>query len=194
MGIGGFCVALIAAAIALDRAPGRADAARRARELAHARRSWPGARSATRAPAHEGFWYRLSRLVMRFPGRIAATTAALLIALGLPFFGIEFTSVDAQVLPESASARQVDDVLRAEFPPYRDTPVDARRPRRAPPTRSAPRARRPRCPAPPRSSPPQSSRGGNCAIDVDLHGRRRSTRAARISSRDLRALPTATRS
>ena len=28
-----------------------------------------------------------------------------------------------QVLPEDASARQVDSTLRAEFPPYRDTPV-----------------------------------------------------------------------
>jgi RND superfamily putative drug exporter len=46
-----------------------------------------------------------------------------LIALGLPVLGIEFTAVDAQVLPESASARQVDDVLRADFPPHRDTPV-----------------------------------------------------------------------
>jgi RND superfamily putative drug exporter len=31
--------------------------------------------------------------------------------------------VDAQVLPESASAHQVDDVLRADFPPFRESPV-----------------------------------------------------------------------
>jgi RND superfamily putative drug exporter len=30
--------------------------------------------------------------------------------------------VDAQVLPESASARQVDNVMRAQFPPFHDTP------------------------------------------------------------------------
>jgi uncharacterized membrane protein YdfJ with MMPL/SSD domain len=60
---------------------------------------------------------------MRFPGRIAASAAVLLIALGLPFLGIKFTSVDAQVLPTSASARQVDDTLRTQFPPYRDTPI-----------------------------------------------------------------------
>src|SRR6266542_6080194 len=74
-------------------------------------------------PAQEGFWYRLAQIVMRFPGRIAAAAATLLIALGLPFLGVQFTAVDAQVLPESASARQVDDTLRADFPPYRDTPV-----------------------------------------------------------------------
>jgi uncharacterized membrane protein YdfJ with MMPL/SSD domain len=43
--------------------------------------------------------------------------------LGIPFFSIRFTSVDAQVLPESASAHQVDDVLRSQFPPFYDTPI-----------------------------------------------------------------------
>jgi uncharacterized membrane protein YdfJ with MMPL/SSD domain len=122
MGIGGFCVALIAAAIALIVLPAVLTLlGERVNSLTPAflaRRAERDARS-----ADAGFWYRLSRLVMRFPGRIAATTAALLLALGIPFLGINFTSVDAQVLPESASARQVDDVLRAQFPPYRDTPV-----------------------------------------------------------------------
>jgi uncharacterized membrane protein YdfJ with MMPL/SSD domain len=122
MGIGGFFVALIAAAIALVVLPavlillGHRVNSLTPRFLA--RRAERDARA-----MQEGFWYRLSRFVMRFPGRIAVATAALLIALGLPFLGISFTSVDAQVLPESTSARQVDNVLRAEFPPYRDTPV-----------------------------------------------------------------------
>jgi uncharacterized membrane protein YdfJ with MMPL/SSD domain len=122
MGIGGFFVALIAAAIALVVLPavlillGPRVNALTPRFLAS--RAERDAR-----PTQEGFWYRLSRFVMRFPGRIAFTTAALLIALGLPFLGISFTWVDAQVLPESTSARQVDNVLRSEFPPYRDTPV-----------------------------------------------------------------------
>jgi uncharacterized membrane protein YdfJ with MMPL/SSD domain len=122
MGIGGFCVALIAAAIALIVLPAVLTLlGPRINSLTPAflaRRAQRDAR-----PAHEGFWYRLSRLVMRYPGRIAIATAALLIALGLPFFGIKFRSVDAQVLPESASARQVDDVLRSDFPPYRDSPI-----------------------------------------------------------------------
>jgi putative drug exporter of the RND superfamily len=122
MGIGGFFVALIAAAIALIVLPAvltlLGDRVNSLTPAFLARRAERDAR-----PAHEGFWYRLSQLVMRYPGRIAATTAALLIALGIPFLSINFTSVDAQVLPESASARQVDDVLRSEFPPYRDTPV-----------------------------------------------------------------------
>ena len=122
MGIGGFFVALIAAGIALVVLPAVLTLlGARVNSLTPAflaRRAERDARA-----SDEGFWYRLSRLVMRFPGRIAAVTAGLMLALGIPFLAIEFTSVDAQVLPESASARQVDDVLRAEFPPYRDTPV-----------------------------------------------------------------------
>jgi uncharacterized membrane protein YdfJ with MMPL/SSD domain len=122
MGIGGFCVALIAAAIALIVLPAVLTLlGPRVNSLTPAFLARRAERDAR--PAEEGFWYRLSRLVMRFPGRIAAVTATLLIVLGIPFLGINFTSVDAQVLPESASARQVDDVLRADFPPYRDTPV-----------------------------------------------------------------------
>jgi RND superfamily putative drug exporter len=122
MGLAGFFVALIAGAIALTVLPavlallgGRVNAlspgflTRRAERDAR--------------PAHEGFWYGLAQLVMRFPGRIAVSAAALLIALGIPFVGVQFTSVDAQVLPKSASARQVDDTLRSDFRPYRDTPA-----------------------------------------------------------------------
>jgi uncharacterized membrane protein YdfJ with MMPL/SSD domain len=122
MGLGGLLVALIAAAIALIVLPAILTL------LGHRVNALSPAFLARRAerdarPAEQGFWYRLSRLVMRFPGRIAAASAALLIALGIPFLGINFTSVDAQVLPPTTSARQVDDTLRAEFPPYRDTPV-----------------------------------------------------------------------
>jgi len=122
MGIAGFLIALLTAAISLTVLPAVLTLlGRRVNALA------PGflARRADRdaRPAQESFWYRLAQLVMRFPGRIAAGAALLLIALGLPFLGIKFTSVDAQVLPESASARQVSDALRGDFPPYRDSPI-----------------------------------------------------------------------
>jgi RND superfamily putative drug exporter len=122
MGIGGFFVALIAAAIALIVLPAVLTVlGERVNSLTPAFLARRAERDARTTEA--GFWYRLSRLVMRFPGRIAATTAALLIALGIPFLGINFTSVDAQVLPESTSARQVDNTLRSQFPPFRDSPV-----------------------------------------------------------------------
>ena len=122
MGIGGTLVALAAAAISLTVLPAvLALLGDRVNSLSPAflhRRAEADSR-----PATEGFWYRLSRTVMRIPGRIAFASAAFLIALGIPFFSIQFTSVDAQVLPSSASARQVDNVLRADFPPFHDTPI-----------------------------------------------------------------------
>jgi RND superfamily putative drug exporter len=122
MGIGGTAVALLAAAVALIVLPAiLALLGRRVNSLSPAflrRRAENDAR-----PDKAGFWYRLSRFVMRRPGRIALMSATFLICLGIPFLSIKFTSVDAQILPEEASAHQVDDVLRAEFPPYRDTPV-----------------------------------------------------------------------
>ena len=66
-----------------------------------------------------GFWYRLSHLVMRRPVAVAVTTAAVLIAAGIPFTRIEFTGVDASVLPNSAEPKQVDSALRTQFPPGR---------------------------------------------------------------------------
>jgi len=73
--------------------------------------------------SEHGFWYRLSHAVMRRPIVFAVTSAAVMIALGVPFLGIKFTGVDASVLPTSASARQVDDALKSEFPPNRTSPV-----------------------------------------------------------------------
>ena len=60
---------------------------------------------------------------MRRPGRIALASTVVLVALGLPFTGVKFISVSAAVLPHSASARQVDDALRTQFPPNRTSPL-----------------------------------------------------------------------
>ena len=122
MGIGGALVALLAAVVALTVLPAvLALLGHRVNSLAPKflhRRAEQEARS-----THEGFWYRLSRVVMRRPIGIATASAIVLIAMGIPFLGIKFTSVDPDVLPEDASARQVYDITQAEFPPYRDTPI-----------------------------------------------------------------------
>jgi uncharacterized membrane protein YdfJ with MMPL/SSD domain len=74
-------------------------------------------------PDEQGFWYRLSRFVMRRPIGVATASATLLIVMGIPFLGIKFDTVDPKVLPESASARQAYEVVSEEFPPYRETPI-----------------------------------------------------------------------
>ncbi|HEY7266279.1 MAG TPA: MMPL family transporter [Solirubrobacterales bacterium] len=121
MGLGGALVAVLAASIALTVLPAvLALLGNRVNAWAPSFLHRRAERDAT--VTEEGFWYRLSRFVMRRPIGIATVTALVLLVLGIPFYSLKFTSVDAQVLPESASARQVDDVMRAEFPPFRDTP------------------------------------------------------------------------
>jgi uncharacterized membrane protein YdfJ with MMPL/SSD domain len=165
MGLGGSLVALIAAALALVVLPAiLALLGTRVNSLAPAflqRRAERDAR-----PAESGFWYRLSRSVMRRPGRIAAASAALLIALGIPFLSIKFTSVDATVLPESASAHQVDTALKTEFPPHRDSPIElaVTGADRAELTRLADRLER--IPGVAEVNPPQRLADGMAQVDV----------------------------
>ena len=122
MGIGGALVAIIAAAVALVVLPAVLTLlGERVNSLSP--RFLRRRAEADSRPDSTGFWYRLSRFVMRRPVPIATLSALFLIVLGLPFFGIKFTSADPQILPGEASAKQVDDTIRAEFPPYRDTPV-----------------------------------------------------------------------
>jgi RND superfamily putative drug exporter len=121
MGLGGALVALFASVISLTVLPAVLAL------LGNRVNAWSPSFLQRRAQrdataTEQGFWYRLSRLVMRRPIGIATLTAVVLIVLGIPFYSIKFTSVDAQVLPESASARQVDNVMRAQFPPFHDTP------------------------------------------------------------------------
>jgi RND superfamily putative drug exporter len=123
MGIGGALVALIAAALALTVLPALlAVLGPRVNALAPAWLQRAADRDAR--PEQSGFWYRLSQVVLRRPGRIAAISAAGLIALGIPFATIKFLPVNAGVLPSSASARQVDDALRSQFAPGRTSPLE----------------------------------------------------------------------
>ncbi len=123
MGIAGALVALLAATLALTVLPALLSVlGPRVNALAPKRLERAAEREAR--PAEQGFWYRLSRLVMRRPGRIAFASAAFLIALGIPFWGVRFIQADARVLPVTSSARQVSDALQAHFAPNRTTPLE----------------------------------------------------------------------
>ena len=122
MGLGGSMVAILAAVISLTVLPAvLALLGERVNSLAP--KFLQRRQRAETAPLATGFWYRLSRFVMRRPAQIAIASSVALIIVGLPFLRVEFTAPDSQILPEERSARQVDDVLRAEFPPNRDTPI-----------------------------------------------------------------------
>lgn len=122
MGLGGSLVALFAATISLTVLPAVLTLLG-ARVNAGAPKFLQRRAEADARPAQAGFWYRLSRFVMRRPIPVATLSAAFLILLGLPFLGIRFNTVDPTVLPKSASARQAYDVISKQFPPYHETPI-----------------------------------------------------------------------
>jgi uncharacterized membrane protein YdfJ with MMPL/SSD domain len=122
MGLGGALVALFAALISLTVLPAVLTLLG-SRVNAGAPKFLQRRAEADAQSTEEGFWYRLSRFVMRRPVPVATASALFLIVLGLPFLGIRFNVVDPTVLPESASARQAYDTVSEEFPPYHDSPI-----------------------------------------------------------------------
>ncbi|HEX5541782.1 MAG TPA: MMPL family transporter [Micromonospora sp.] len=64
----------------------------------------------------QGFWHRLATGVMRFPVPVAAVVIVFLLFLGAPFLNLRMSLADDRVLPDKTSAREVGDMIRAEFP------------------------------------------------------------------------------
>jgi len=122
MGAGGILVAFISAAVALIALPA-ALALLGTRVNALAPKRWREASDRTARAEASGFWYRLSRAVMRRSVLVAAASATLLIVLGLPFLGIKFTGVDPTILPKSASAHEAFTTVNTDFPPNRTSPL-----------------------------------------------------------------------
>jgi RND superfamily putative drug exporter len=69
-----------------------------------------------RGPVEQEFWYRAAKFIMRRAVPIGLAGVALLLVLGAPFAGVRWGMPDDRVLPQSASARQVGDHMRTDFP------------------------------------------------------------------------------
>jgi RND superfamily putative drug exporter len=74
-------------------------------------------------PVEQQFLYRWTKAVMRRALPAGAAVVVLLVLLGAPFLGVKWGFPDDRVLPETASAHEVGDVLRAEFPNDSSTAV-----------------------------------------------------------------------
>ncbi|OBB78905.1 hypothetical protein A5760_01750 [Mycobacterium colombiense] len=61
------------------------------------------------------FWYRSTKFVLRRAMPAGLSVVALLLLLGVPFLGVKWGFPDERVLPRSASARQVADMLDHDF-------------------------------------------------------------------------------
>jgi RND superfamily putative drug exporter len=165
MGLGGALVALFAALISLTVLPAVLTMLG-SRVNAGAPKFLQRRAEADASPDESGFWYRLSRFVMRRPLPIATLSALLLIVMGLPFLGIKFNTVDPTVLPKSASARQAYDLVSSEFPPYHETPIWIDVEGGGPKAAAAVAARVERVPGIAEVLPPQRLRGDISAIQA----------------------------
>ncbi len=122
MGFGGLVVALMAAVVAVGVLPAvLALLGNRVNALAP--RRWRARSEAADRVEQSGGWYRLSHFVMRRPAVVAIVSAAFMVLLALPALDVKFTTTDSGVLPESASARQVDETIAREFPGSNGTPI-----------------------------------------------------------------------
>ncbi len=75
-------------------------------------RSW---RDHAHKPLGSQFWYRSTKYVLRHAVPVGLSVVALLLLLGAPFLGAKWGFPDERVLPRSASARQVADMLDDDF-------------------------------------------------------------------------------
>jgi RND superfamily putative drug exporter len=122
MGIGGAMVAVVALVVALLVLPAIL-VLLGARVNALAPDRLRRAVEADARPDSTGWWYRLSRFVMRRPGRVALIATLAMLAMGAPFLRVSFTSVDPSILPTSEQARRVGDALGRDFAVNITTPV-----------------------------------------------------------------------
>ena len=67
-------------------------------------------------PVEQHTLYRWTKTVMRHAVPAGLTVVALLLLLGTPFLGVKWGFPDDRVLPKTASAHQVGDEMRTEFP------------------------------------------------------------------------------
>lgn len=84
-------------------------------DVRRALRRMRGRPEPTPLPVEQQFWYRSTKYVTRHAVPIGLAVVVLLGVLGAPFFGVRPGFPDDRVLPKSASAHQVGDLLRSDF-------------------------------------------------------------------------------
>lgn len=110
LGIGGITVIVFSMLIALTLLPALFTVlGRRVDALSIWRRR--------RRDDESGFWFVLSRWVMRHPFVVIVPVVALLLLLGAPFLGVKLGAPWSSMLPERAESRQGDDIIAERFGP-----------------------------------------------------------------------------
>lgn len=71
-----------------------------------------------------GFWARLAGSVMRRPVAYLVGVTVLLLAIGAPFLGVRFGSIDVRALPSGTESRVVSNTLDRDFAQGALSPID----------------------------------------------------------------------
>jgi len=113
MGFGGMAAVLVAMVLALTLLP--ALLAVLGPRVERGRVPFLRRRGRHAADTGRGAWARIAHAVMRRPVAFLAVTAAALLALGVPFMHVQWTSVDHRVLPEGTESRIVAERIESDF-------------------------------------------------------------------------------
>ena len=110
LGVGGIVVIVFSMFIALTLLPALfAVLGRRVDALSIWRRR--------REDGERGFWFVLSRWVMRHPFAVIVPVVAVLLLLGAPFLDVKLGASWSSMLPEGAESRQGDEIVAERFGP-----------------------------------------------------------------------------
>jgi uncharacterized membrane protein YdfJ with MMPL/SSD domain len=114
MGLGGMAAVLVAMTAALTVLP--AVLTLLGRRIDAGRMPWRrGSQTPEATSDAHGIWARIAHSVMARPVRYAVVAVAVLLALGAPFLGARWGSVDERVLPSDSPSRVAADVQASEF-------------------------------------------------------------------------------
>ena len=114
LGLGGIVVILVSLLVALTLLPAILAV------VGHRVNSLP---VLIRLRRDKGYWRRLAFGVMRHPFLVAVPLLVLLLALGIPFLGVNLGSPWASVLPEDATSRQGWNVVAEQMGPGELSPI-----------------------------------------------------------------------
>lgn len=115
MGIGGAVTAIVAVLVALVAVPSLLSVLG-PKINALSPKAFQRAAYRTASQERSGFWYKLAHAVMRVPGWVAILAVALMVSVAFALSRAHFVGVNARILPEQLTSKQVSDRLQTGFP------------------------------------------------------------------------------
>jgi RND superfamily putative drug exporter len=77
-----------------------------------------------RESAHDNYWYKTAKYVMKYPLRFLIPTVIFLLILGYPFLHVKLNNSDATILPTWTESRSLLDNFKKDFNANAMTPIE----------------------------------------------------------------------